>query len=127
MTASTDSFMISRYGAAAPGRTVWLAGARADFPPVWQVMSMVSGFGPIITAGIFSATLSSALASLVSAPKVFQVRRRRRGAAWRGEGGEPCCGICEAVLSCPHRLYARTTSTLVWASLPKVMGRTTNP
>uniref|UniRef100_A0A8D0DBP4 Solute carrier family 12 member 2 n=1 Tax=Sander lucioperca TaxID=283035 RepID=A0A8D0DBP4_SANLU len=36
------------------------------------VMSMVSGFGPVITAGIFSATLSSALASLVSAPKVFQ-------------------------------------------------------
>lgn len=34
---------------------------------------MVSGFGPLITAGIFSATLSSALASLVSAPKVFQV------------------------------------------------------
>lgn len=37
-------------------------------------MSMVSGFGPLITAGIFSATLSSALASLVSAPKVFQVK-----------------------------------------------------
>ncbi|KAM9338077.1 solute carrier family 12 member 2 [Symphorus nematophorus] len=37
-----------------------------------QVMSLVAGFGPIITAGIFSATLSSALASLVSAPKVFQ-------------------------------------------------------
>ena len=36
-------------------------------------MSLVSGFGPIISAGIFSATLSSALASLVSAPKVFQV------------------------------------------------------
>lgn len=36
-------------------------------------MSVVSGFGPLITAGIFSATLSSALASLVSAPKVFQV------------------------------------------------------
>uniref|UniRef100_A0A665VA36 Solute carrier family 12 member 9 n=1 Tax=Echeneis naucrates TaxID=173247 RepID=A0A665VA36_ECHNA len=33
---------------------------------------LVSGFGPLITAGIFSATLSSALASLVSAPKVFQ-------------------------------------------------------
>ncbi|XP_023253597.1 solute carrier family 12 member 2 isoform X2 [Seriola lalandi dorsalis] len=43
-------------------------GLQNDF----QVMSMVSGFGPIITAGIFSATLSSALASLVSAPKVFQ-------------------------------------------------------
>lgn len=38
-------------------------------------MSMVSGFGPLITAGIFGATLSSALACLVSAPKVFQVRR----------------------------------------------------
>lgn len=39
-----------------------------------QSMSMVSGFGPLITAGIFGATLSSALACLVSAPKVFQVR-----------------------------------------------------
>ncbi|KAM7152010.1 solute carrier family 12 member 1 isoform 1-T1 [Macrochelys suwanniensis] len=38
----------------------------------FQVLNMVSGFGPLITAGIFSATLSSALASLVSAPKVFQ-------------------------------------------------------
>ncbi|GCC19977.1 solute carrier family 12 member 2 isoform X1 [Chiloscyllium punctatum] len=38
----------------------------------FQVMSLISGFGPLITAGIFSATLSSALASLVSAPKIFQ-------------------------------------------------------
>ncbi|KAI7793206.1 solute carrier family 12 member 2 [Triplophysa rosa] len=38
----------------------------------FQVMSVASGFSPLITAGIFSATLSSALASLVSAPKVFQ-------------------------------------------------------
>ncbi|XDV28448.1 hypothetical protein PO909_031759 [Leuciscus waleckii] len=38
----------------------------------FQVMTLVSGFGPLITAGTFSATLSSALASLVSAPKVFQ-------------------------------------------------------
>ncbi|KAM9366885.1 solute carrier family 12 member 1 [Symphorus nematophorus] len=37
-----------------------------------QVMTMVSGWGPLIIAGTFSATLSSALASLVSAPKVFQ-------------------------------------------------------
>uniref|UniRef100_A0A8C9WPE6 Solute carrier family 12 member 2 n=1 Tax=Scleropages formosus TaxID=113540 RepID=A0A8C9WPE6_SCLFO len=43
-------------------------GLQNDF----QVMTMVSGFGPLITAGVFSATLSSALASLVSAPKVFQ-------------------------------------------------------
>lgn len=41
--------------------------------PLVQVMTMVSGFGPLIIAGTFSATLSSALASLVSAPKVFQV------------------------------------------------------
>ncbi|XP_036962699.1 solute carrier family 12 member 3 [Acanthopagrus latus] len=38
----------------------------------YQTMSMVSAFGPLITAGIFGATLSSALACLVSAPKVFQ-------------------------------------------------------
>uniref|UniRef100_A0A3B4FUK6 Solute carrier family 12 member 1 n=1 Tax=Pundamilia nyererei TaxID=303518 RepID=A0A3B4FUK6_9CICH len=38
----------------------------------FQVMTLVSGFGPLIIAGTFSATLSSALASLVSAPKVFQ-------------------------------------------------------
>uniref|UniRef100_A0AAQ5Y294 Solute carrier family 12 member 3 n=1 Tax=Amphiprion ocellaris TaxID=80972 RepID=A0AAQ5Y294_AMPOC len=37
-----------------------------------QMMSLVSGFAPLITAGIFGATLSSALACLVSAPKVFQ-------------------------------------------------------
>ncbi|XP_035272502.1 solute carrier family 12 member 3 [Anguilla anguilla] len=38
----------------------------------YQSMSMVSGFAPLIAAGIFGATLSSALACLVSAPKVFQ-------------------------------------------------------
>lgn len=38
----------------------------------YQIMQMVSLWSPIITAGIFSASLSSALASLVSAPKVFQ-------------------------------------------------------
>uniref|UniRef100_A0A3P9N1F5 Solute carrier family 12 member 3 n=1 Tax=Poecilia reticulata TaxID=8081 RepID=A0A3P9N1F5_POERE len=38
----------------------------------YQSLSMVSAFAPLITAGIFGATLSSALACLVSAPKVFQ-------------------------------------------------------
>ncbi|KAK6045302.1 hypothetical protein COOONC_17193, partial [Cooperia oncophora] len=37
-----------------------------------RIMEMESFWGPLITAGIFAATLSSALASLVSAPKVFQ-------------------------------------------------------
>lgn len=54
--------------------TLLLFGKKNDTESCVQVMSTVSGFGPIITAGIFSATLSSALASLVSAPKVFQVR-----------------------------------------------------
>ena len=35
-------------------------------------MELVSGWGPIVTAGIFASTLSSALASLVGAPKAFQ-------------------------------------------------------
>eukprot|EP00067_Danio_rerio_P008656 NP_001154850.1 solute carrier family 12, member 10.1 [Danio rerio] len=38
----------------------------------FQVLVQVSGFGPLIYAGIFAATLSSALAFLVSAPKIFQ-------------------------------------------------------
>ncbi|CAG6016162.1 unnamed protein product, partial [Menidia menidia] len=39
-------------------------GCRYGLHNDFQVMSLVSGFGPIISAGIFSATLSSALASL---------------------------------------------------------------
>lgn len=38
----------------------------------FQVMELMSIFGPIIYAGCFAATLSSALACLVSAPKIFQ-------------------------------------------------------
>lgn len=40
----------------------------------FEVIELVSIFGPLIYAGCFAATLSSALASLVSAPKVFQVK-----------------------------------------------------
>jgi solute carrier family 12 sodium/potassium/chloride transporter 2 len=38
----------------------------------FQVMTLVSAFGPLNYAGCFAATLSSALACFVSAPKVFQ-------------------------------------------------------
>ncbi|CAD5223562.1 unnamed protein product [Bursaphelenchus okinawaensis] len=38
----------------------------------FQVMETGSLWGPLITGGIFAASLSSALASLISAPKVFQ-------------------------------------------------------
>lgn len=36
------------------------------------MISLISWVSPLIYAGCFAATLSSALASLVSAPKVFQ-------------------------------------------------------
>ncbi|GFQ90541.1 solute carrier family 12 member 1, partial [Trichonephila clavata] len=39
----------------------------------YQVMKMSSAFGPLIYAGIFAATLSSALVSIVSAPRILQV------------------------------------------------------
>lgn len=35
-------------------------------------MGLMSAFGPIIYAGCFAATLSSALSCLVSGPKTFQ-------------------------------------------------------
>lgn len=35
-------------------------------------MELMSAFGPIIYAGCFAATFSSALTCLVSAPKIFQ-------------------------------------------------------
>ena len=35
-------------------------------------MEEVSGLGPIVTAGIFASTLSSALTNLIGAPKAFQ-------------------------------------------------------
>ncbi|GAU88425.1 hypothetical protein RvY_01129-2 [Ramazzottius varieornatus] len=38
----------------------------------YQMMTEMSAVGPIITTGVFAASLSSALACLVSAPKLFQ-------------------------------------------------------
>ncbi|KNC85776.1 hypothetical protein SARC_02040 [Sphaeroforma arctica JP610] len=38
----------------------------------YDVVAMVSIWSPLVYAGIFSATLSSALVSLVSAPRIFQ-------------------------------------------------------
>ncbi|XP_042861757.1 bumetanide-sensitive sodium-(potassium)-chloride cotransporter-like isoform X1 [Penaeus japonicus] len=38
----------------------------------FQVMELVSAWGPLIYAGCFAATLSSAIASLVGAPRVLQ-------------------------------------------------------
>ncbi|XP_043285167.1 bumetanide-sensitive sodium-(potassium)-chloride cotransporter [Venturia canescens] len=63
----------------------------------FQVIELVSLFGPFIYAGCFAATLSSALASLVSAPKVFQALCQDRlypGIHWFSgqEGREPVRG-----------------------------------
>jgi solute carrier family 12 sodium/potassium/chloride transporter 2 len=55
----------------------------------FQVMELVSAFGPLIYAGCFAATLSSALASLVSAPKIFQALCKDRlypYITWFGKG-----------------------------------------
>ncbi|KAH7713642.1 CRE-NKCC-1 protein [Aphelenchoides avenae] len=38
----------------------------------FQIVELGSGWGPLVTAGIFACTLSSALVSMVSAPKIFQ-------------------------------------------------------
>ena len=62
-----------------------------------QVIELVSAFGPVIYAGCFAATLSSALASLVSAPKVFQalcMDKLYPGISWFSgeEGKEPVRG-----------------------------------
>ncbi|CAJ0960951.1 unnamed protein product, partial [Mesorhabditis belari] len=56
----------------APNCTQSAEGCRYGLMNYYQVVEMGSMWGPLITAGIFAATLSSALASLVSAPKVFQ-------------------------------------------------------
>ncbi|KAL3866005.1 hypothetical protein ACJMK2_043346 [Sinanodonta woodiana] len=60
------------------------------------IAGLVSPFRPLIIAGIFSATLSSALASMVSAPKVFQALGKdelfpciKYFAKGYGPGGEP--------------------------------------
>ena len=58
---------------------------------LFQVLEKVSIWGPIVTTGIFAATLSSALASLVSAPKVFQAVCKDRifpGIEFFGKGDE---------------------------------------
>ncbi|EFA05305.2 bumetanide-sensitive sodium-(potassium)-chloride cotransporter [Tribolium castaneum] len=55
----------------------------------FQVVELVAWFGPIIYAGCFAATLSSALASLVSAPKVFQALCKDKlypGIEWFAKG-----------------------------------------
>ncbi|CAL4065736.1 unnamed protein product, partial [Meganyctiphanes norvegica] len=49
-------------------------GLQNDF----QVMTLVSGYGPLIYAGCFGATLSSAIASLVGGPRVLQALAKDR-------------------------------------------------
>lgn len=63
------------------------------------MIELVSWVGPVIYAGCFAATLSSALASLVSAPKVFQALCKDKlypGIKWfargYGQNNEPVRG-----------------------------------
>ncbi|XP_060811351.1 bumetanide-sensitive sodium-(potassium)-chloride cotransporter [Bombus pascuorum] len=67
-TLNTSEIVWSMYGTKFNCTGHCLYGSHNSF----QVIELVSIFGPFIYAGCFAATLSSALASLVSAPKVFQ-------------------------------------------------------
>lgn len=67
-TLNTSEIVWSMYGTKFNCTGHCLYGSHNSF----QVIELVSVFGPFIYAGCFAATLSSALASLVSAPKVFQ-------------------------------------------------------
>lgn len=83
---SGGSFQTQLLPMAGPGVLWALPSPWGRHPASLQTMSMVSGFAPLITAGIFGATLSSALACLVSAAKVFQVRLQK-GAVVSGRPG----------------------------------------
>ena len=48
-------------------------------------MGLISAWAPLIYAGCFAATLSSAIASLVGAPRVLQVSQGHQGT--RGHSG----------------------------------------
>ncbi|XP_068978847.1 bumetanide-sensitive sodium-(potassium)-chloride cotransporter [Bombus flavifrons] len=67
-TLNTSEIVWSKYGTKFNCTGHCLYGSHNSF----QAIELVSVFGPFIYAGCFAATLSSALASLVSAPKVFQ-------------------------------------------------------
>lgn len=57
---------------------LWIERLLLMMPFSNQVLGQVSGFYHLITAGVFAASLSSALGFLVSAPKVFQVAKISR-------------------------------------------------
>ncbi|PVD19572.1 hypothetical protein C0Q70_20062 [Pomacea canaliculata] len=71
------------------------------------IMGVASAYGPLIYAGAFSATLSSSLACLVSAPKVFQALAKDKlfpfigifGKGY-GKGGEPRPGYILTFVIC---------------------------
>ncbi|XP_018323226.1 bumetanide-sensitive sodium-(potassium)-chloride cotransporter isoform X2 [Agrilus planipennis] len=65
-TGNVTEFLEGTFRNCSPGECAY--GLQNSF----QVIELISWVGPIIYAGCFAATLSSALASLVSAPKVFQ-------------------------------------------------------
>ena len=50
-------------------------------------MGLISAWSPLIYAGCFAATLSSAIASLVGAPRVLQVGHRDAPGGRGGGGG----------------------------------------
>ncbi len=94
-----------------------------------QVLVQVSGFGPLIYAGIFAATLSSALAFLVSAPKVFQVEHQTLKQI---TANMQLHKLIKLNMTCKIHTFSwdsvsvKTISTRTSASLQRVMGKTTS-
>lgn len=56
----------------ANGTLILFDGQKQGLHHNYNMMSLISLYAPLITAGTWAAALSSALASLISAPKVFQ-------------------------------------------------------
>ena len=72
------------------------AGQRADLHANTMIVAELSAWAPAITAGIFAATLSSALGSMMGAPRILQALARDKVfpvlnpfAAGSGSTGEP--------------------------------------
>jgi len=94
-------------------------GLQNDF----QVMELVAGWGPLIYAGCFAATLSSAIASLVGAPRILQALAKDKlypgihmFSKGYGANNDPVRGyllVCVITLACIMIANLNAVSTLL--------------
>jgi len=94
-------------------------GLQNDF----QVMELVAAWGPLIYAGCFAATLSSAIASLVGAPRILQALAKDKlypgiymFSKGNGANNDPVRGyllVCVITLACIMIANLNSVSTLL--------------